>query len=108
MSSDDNLLNNLKDNLRIDNATDDEISMLRNVAIDTLVGSIGGTKNDDFYKDNNRFNLAVQMLTDLYYREKSAISESKGQTVKFGVQTFILQLKPEYRIWKDEQDNADS
>lgn len=108
MNNDEELINNLKDNLRIDNATDSEISMLKDVAIDTLVSSIGGSKDDEFYKNNNRFNLAVQMLTDLYYREKSAISESKGQTVKYGVQTFILQLKPEYRIWKDAQDNGNS
>ena len=95
---------NLKDNLRIDDSTDDEIKMLRDTAIDTLVGSIGGSRNDEFYKNNNRFNLAVQMLTDMYYRQKSATSTSKESITKYGVQTFILQLKPDYHFWKEAQD----
>lgn len=98
----------LINNLRIDNADNSEVSTYRDVAIDTIVSSIGGTKDDDFYKKNPRFNLAVQMLTDYYYKNKSATTASKEKETYYGVQTFILQLKPEYQKWKEVQDDVDS
>lgn len=98
----------LIDNLRIDNADNTEIQTYRDVAIDFMVSAIGGTKTDEFYQDNPRFNLAVQMLTDYYYKNKSATTSSKEKETYYGVQTFILQLKPEYQFWKEAQDNGDS
>jgi len=98
----------LIDNLRIDNAENNEISMYRDVAIDFMISAIGGTKEDEFYQDNSRFNLAVQMLTDYYYKNKSATTSSKEKETYYGVQTFILQLKPEYQFWKEAQDSGNS
>lgn len=105
--ADDNI-DQLMDNLRIDNTNSDEIKMYRDVAIDTMVSSIGGSKEDEFYQNNKRFDLAVQMLTDYYYKNKSATTSSKEKETYYGVQTFILQLKPEFEIWKETQDNGDS
>lgn len=105
--ADDNI-DQLMDNLRIDNTDSDEIKMYRDVAIDTMVSSIGGSKEDEFYQNNKRFDLAVQMLTDYYYKNKSATTSSKEKETYYGVQTFILQLKPEFKIWKETQDNGDS
>lgn len=105
--ADDNI-DQLMDNLRIDNTNSDEIKMYRDVAIDTMVSSIGGSKEDEFYQNNKRFDLAVQMLTDYYYKNKSATTSSKEKETYYGVQTFILQLKPEFKIWKETQDNGDS
>lgn len=105
--ADDNI-DQLMDNLRIDNTNSDEIKMYRDVAIDTMVSSIGGSKEDEFYQNNKRFDLAVQMLTDYYYKNKSATTSSKEKETYYGVQTFILQLKPEFKIWKEAQDNGDS
>lgn len=98
----------LIDNLRIDNADNSEISTYRDVAIDYMISAIGGTKEDEFYQNNSRFNLAVQMLTDYYYKNKSATTSSKEKETYYGVQTFILQLKPEYQFWKEAQDNGNS
>ena len=98
----------LIDNLRIDNADSPEISTYRDVAIDYMVSAIGGNKEDKFYQDNSRFNLAVQMLTDYYYKNKSATISSKEKETYYGVQTFILQLKPEYQFWKEAQNDGDS
>jgi len=98
----------LMDNLRIDNADNPEISMYRDVAIDYMVSAIGGTKEDKFYQDNKRFDLAVQMLTDHYYKNKSVASSSKEKETYYGVQTFILQLKPDYQFWKEAQENGDN
>jgi len=95
-------------NLRIDNADNAEISVYKDVAIDMMVSSIGGFKEDEFYQDNPRFNLAVQMLTDYYYRNKSATVSSKEKETYYGVQTFILQLKPEYQLWKEAQNNGNN
>jgi len=98
----------LINNLRIDNADSSEISTYRDVAIDYMVSAIGGTKDDEFYQGNSRFNLAVQMLIDYYYKNKSATTSSKEKETYYGVQTFILQLKPEYQFWKEAQDDGDS
>jgi len=98
----------LIDNLRIDNADSSEIKIYRDAAIDYMVSAIGGSKDDDFYQENKRFDLAVQMLTDFYYKNKSATMSSKQSLTAFGVQTFILQLKPEYQFWKEAQVNVDS
>lgn len=105
--ADDNI-DQLMDNLRIDNTDNDEIKMYRDVAIDTMISSIGGSKEDEFYQNNKRFDLAVQMLIDYYYKNKSATTSSKEKETYYGVQTFILQLKPEFKIWKETQDNGDS
>ena len=105
--ADDNI-DQLMDTLRIDNTDNDEIKMYRDVAIDTMISSIGGSKEDEFYQNNKRFDLAVQMLTDYYYKNKSATTSSKEKETYYGVQTFILQLKPEFKIWKETQDNGDS
>lgn len=105
--ADDNI-DQLMGNLRIDNTDNDEIKMYRDVAIDTMISSIGGSKEDEFYQNNKRFDLAVQMLTDYYYKNKSATTSSKEKETYYGVQTFILQLKPEFKIWKETQDNGDS
>lgn len=94
--------------LRLDNTDNSEIEFYRNVAIDFMVSAIGGSEDDEFYKDNKRFDLAVQMLTDYYYKNKSATTSNKEKETYYGVQTFILQLKPEYQFWKEAQDNGNS
>lgn len=98
----------LINNLRIDNAENDEISLYHDAAVDFMISAIGGSSSDEFYQGNKRFDLAVQMLTDLYYKNKSATSASNEKETYYGVQTFILQLKPEYQFWKEAQDNANS
>lgn len=95
----------LKEHMRIDNSSDDElIADYEQTAINYIVNAVGGHSDDEFYQNNHEFNLAVRMLTDQYYRERGASTNNKALEVAYGVQSIILQLKPAYKIWRQEQD----
>lgn len=90
--------------MRIDNDVDNDlITSYQESAINYVVNAVGGSSDDDFYKENKEFNLAVRMLTDQYYRERTASTMNKATEVAYGVQSIILQLKPAYRNWRQEK-----
>lgn len=98
-------LDNLKEHMRVDNDFDDElIKSYQSTAISHLINSIGGKPDDEFYQNNDEFDLAVKMLTDQYYRERSATTNNNQKNVAYGVQSIILQLKPAYQLWRKQQD----
>lgn len=96
-------ISNIKQALRIDTDADDELlKALYLAASDYIKGAIGD-EIEGFYDNNPRFNLAVLMLTDHYYKTRSATSEKTLQEVPFGVTSLILALKGEYYVLQDNR-----
>ncbi|MFT8909601.1 MAG: head-tail connector protein [Lentilactobacillus diolivorans] len=93
----------LKLALRIDTNLDDNLlKTYMNTAQDYLVGAIG--PSEEFYKDNSRFETAVYMLTDHFYRERAATTTASNiQQVPLGVQALILQMKPDYALIQQQK-----
>lgn len=89
-------LDKLKLSLRIDSTDDDQLlELLMAGASDYIKGSIGN-KVQGFYDNNSRFDIAVILLTDHYYKTRSATDETELKKVPFGVETLILQMKGDY------------
>lgn len=87
-----------------DMVTDDELELFMASAQNHLKSAIG-TDCDEFYDDDvlpSEFNLAVIMLVDHYNKTRSATSEKRLEQVPYGVNSIILQLKPQYRIFKQK------
>ncbi|EUJ29611.1 head-tail connector protein [Listeria cornellensis] len=89
----------LKSSLRID-SEDDDLLLKRLVGASqrTLIGQIGPDDNI-FYDENEQFDLATIMLTDHFYKTRSATIENVTSIVPpFGVNMIILDLKASYRV----------
>jgi uncharacterized phage protein (predicted DNA packaging) len=103
-------LNDFKTALRIDTDADDGLlEIFMKSASDYMKGAVGD-KVRGFYDENSRFDTAVIMLADHYYKYRSAVSDAsnKQQVVEipFGVTTLILQLKGSYACQLREQENS--
>lgn len=95
----------IKNSLRIDHGEDDFIIELAlNSAISYLKSAIGNEK-PTFYIGNPKFDLATLMMTDHYYKNRSATFASKfdGEIVEtdLGITSIILQLKADYLTFKE-------
>ncbi|MEG0285041.1 MAG: head-tail connector protein [Vagococcus sp.] len=92
----DDMLENIKLSLRIDGDDDDAlIKLCAESSFAYLKNAIG--PDEDFYKDNSQVQLAIIMLTDHYYRVRSATQDGKGAVEPdLGTKQIILQLKPAY------------
>ena len=100
-------LNLLKLSLRIDTSDDDQLlGILMAGASDYIKGAIGD-KVPGFYDNNSRFDLALMILTDHYYKTRSATDEIDLKEIPFGVKTLILQLKGDY-YYALQQSSTDS
>ncbi|AAK79854.1 putative phage protein (predicted DNA packaging) [Clostridium acetobutylicum] len=89
-------LDQLKLSLRIDTSDDDTLlTLFMQTASDYIKGSIGNGVTG-FYDSNPRFDTALILLTDHYYKTRSATDETDLKKVPFGVTTLILQLKGDY------------
>lgn len=100
-------LDQLKLSLRID-ATDDDtlLKLFMDTASDYIKGAVGNSVTG-FYDSNSRFDTAVILLTDHYYKTRSATDETELKKVPFGVTTLILQLKGDY-LYALQQSSKDS
>lgn len=101
----------IKNSLRIDHAEDDFIIELAlNSAIDYLKSAIGNGK-PTFFSDNAKFDLATLMLTDHYYKNRSATFGTKfdGEIIEtdLGMTSIMLQLKADYLTFKESEASAD-
>ncbi|ABQ23663.1 head-tail connector protein [Clostridium kluyveri] len=100
-------LNELKLALRIDTSDDDPLlNIFMGTASDYVKGAIGD-RIPDFYDNNFKFDTAVILLTDHYYKTRSATDETDLKKVPFGVTTLILQMKGDY-LYALQQSSADS
>lgn len=102
-------LEDLKSNLRIDTDDDDKLlKQLVKAAQKTLIGKIGPVVGD-FYKENEQFELATIMLTDHFFKTRSATVENTTSVVPpFGVDMIILDLKAEYRVQQTKESDLDA
>lgn len=95
-------LEDIKLALRID--TDDDDSLLNTfmtAAQDYVKGTVGKEEAvEGFYDENPRFDTVVIMLTDHYYKYRTAVSDASNKLqvveIPFGVKSLILQLKGSY------------
>ncbi len=100
-------LNELKLALRIDTSDDDLLlTIFMDTASDYVKGAVGN-KVPGFYDSNPKFDTAVILLTDHYYKTRSATNETDLKKVPFGVTTLILQMKGDY-LYALQQSIADS
>lgn len=99
----DDMLENIKLSLRIDGDDDDTlIKLCAESSFAYLKNAIG--PDEDFYKNNSQVELAIVMLTDHYYRVRSATQDGKGAIEpSLGIQSLILQLKPSYSQFISEK-----
>lgn len=103
-------LEEIKIALKIDTDDDDlEVKRACFAAIGYIKGAIGKDK-PSFYNQTNEINellnLAVIMLTDHYYKARSATVESTNlsgtlREYDLGFSSIILQLKSEYLVFKE-------
>lgn len=101
----------IKNSLRIDHTEDDFIVKLAlNSAIDYLKTAIGDGK-PSFFVDNSKFDLATLMMTDHFYKNRSATFGTKfdGEIIETdrGITSIILQLKADYSYFKEVNEDAD-
>lgn len=105
--ADSELLNLVKTNLRI--LADDEDTLLKtmmNSAQKLVKNSVG--PDDEFYKDNDEFKMAVLQLTANYYLNRSATTDVNLYQTEFGYQDLILGLKADYYLWEGKLDGQTS
>ena len=99
-------LDALKLALRIDTSDDDTLlTLLMNTASDYIKDSIGN-KIDGFYNNNNKFDTAVILLTDHFYKTRSATDETDLKKIPYGVDTLILQMKGDYYYELQQQTQS--
>lgn len=95
----------IKTSLRIDDEVDDEvITRLLAAAEATIINAIG--PDNDFYKQEqveSLYETAVTMLVDHYNRFRGAVTSQNIKEIPYGVNTFILQLKPAYRAYEQKK-----
>lgn len=96
-------LPDIKNALRIDIDGDDTLlTMFMNGAVQDIKTSIGDENDgmDSFWAENPLFDTAVIMLTDAYYKNRSATTDASNrqQVVEYplGVTSMILKLKGSY------------
>ncbi len=89
-------LNKLKLSIRIDSDDDDSILEIFMTSASDYITSAIGDKVEKFYDNNSRFDTAVILLTDHYYKTRSATNEADLKKVPYGVDTLILQMKGDY------------
>lgn len=86
--------------LRIDTSDDDLLlTIFMDTASDYVKGAVGN-KVPGFYDSNSKFDTAVILLTDHYYKTRSATNETDLKKVPFGVTTLILQMKGVTKLLK--------
>lgn len=99
-------LDALKLALRIDTSDDDTLlTLFMNTASDYIKGAIGN-KVAGFYDNNNKFDTAVILLTDHYYKTRSATDEVDLKKIPYGVDTLILQMKGDYYYELQQTQNS--
>lgn len=104
-------LSEIKNSLRIDHTEDDFIVKLAlKSAIDYLKTAIGNDK-PSFFNNNAKFDLATLMMTDHFYKNRSATFGSKfdGEIIETsrGITSIILQLKADYSVFKEGDSSGD-
>jgi uncharacterized phage protein (predicted DNA packaging) len=99
-------LSDIKTALRIDTDADDTMLATFMTAAQDYVKSAVGNDVVGFYDDNSRFDTVVIMLTDHYYKYRTAVSDASNKMqvveIPFGVSSIILQLKGDY-LWTLQQ-----
>lgn len=103
-------LDDIKTALRIDTDADDNMLYIFMTAAQDYVTSAVGNDVVGYYDANSRFDTVVIMLTDHYYKYRSAVTDASNKMqvveIPLGVSSIILQLKGDY-LWKlQEQDSS--
>ncbi|MBK5028040.1 head-tail connector protein [Enterococcus faecium] len=109
-------LQEIKEAIREDYSNDD-IGIMRAArsAIAYIKGAIGNDKPSFYLQDNETIdllNLGILLLTDHYYHAGSATIESSSQNgvlreYDLGFNSLLLQLKAEYKVFKEEETNEE-
>lgn len=106
-------LSDIKNALRIDIDSDDALlTGFMNGAIQDIKTSVGDDNDgmEDFWSDNPLFDTAVIMLTDAYYKNRSATTDASNrqQVVEYplGVTSMIHKLKATYLLRMAEKPPA--
>ncbi|MED1205843.1 head-tail connector protein [Heyndrickxia acidicola] len=107
-------LNDIKTALRINTSVDDFMLLtFMQAASDYVKGAVGSEDNlPGFYDENPRFDTVVIMLTDHYYKYRTAVTDASNKMqvveIPFGVKSLILQLKGSYAWQLQTQANSTS
>lgn len=100
----------IKTSLRIDDEVDDEVLLrLLNTAKATVVNAIG--PDNEFYQQEQikpLYETAITMLVDHYNRFRGTVTSQSVKEIPYGVNTFILQLKPAYRVFERNKGGVDN
>lgn len=102
-------LTDLKNKLAIDSDVFNSMWQLSLDAAEAMIQGAVGAQKPEFYKGNKLYEMAVVMLTDHFFKNRSATTTGNIKETPLGVQSIILQLKPAYRLFKGGGDSdADS
>lgn len=107
---DDKALSMVKQSLRLE--FDDDDTLIKSIIKASRADIMGqvGTGIDDFYDDNEVFNIAVIMLAGHLYTNQQATSTKETYEVDKGLAYLINSMKDDYRlqIANKRKEEADS
>lgn len=107
---DDKTLSMVKQSLRLE--FDDDDTLIKSIIKASRADIMGqvGTEIDDFYDDNEVFNIAAIMLAGHLYTNQQATSTKETYEVDKGLAYLINSMKDDYRlqIANKRKEEADS
>lgn len=98
-------LASLKNRLAIDSDVFDNLLETAMRAAEMKIKGAVGT-DEDFYNDNDLYELGVIMLTDHYFKNRSATTTKSMVETPLGVTDLILQLKAKYSVFEERKDDS--
>ena len=102
---------NIKKWIKVDGGytDDDELieKMLKPQAERYVRGVISNHKDEEFYKNNDNYNLLVLNIISHHHESRSTTSQFIKHSVPESSRSLLQRLRGEYAIWKSENSNTE-